>query len=241
MALLDRYRKSGGFIQLLTLLETCGLAKQERFLEIIRNEDARWADAIRSRMLDMDKIYGWNQETLTEVIGTLQDLTIAVALHAASQETRAKIEATFSHSRKRKIDDIFETTSPSPLEISATHMKIIETVRKMAHEGLLRFEKIDPSLMIEEEIEDKLSKMPEPASASDQKSKSTVTDSATAMATTMTTTAVTATEASGDETPNVLEIQSLKKRIAEVSKENATLRHELSVAKAKLDQIKKIA
>jgi len=240
MAMLDRYRKSGGFIQLLTLLETCGPAKQERFLEIIRSEDARWADAIRSRMLDMDKIYGWNQETLAEVIGTLQDLTVVVALRAASQETRAKIEATFSHSRKRKIDDLFEITTPSPQEIAATHMKIIETVRKMAHEGLLRFEKIDPSLMVEEEIEDKLSKMPEP----DQKSKSTATDGAT---TTMITTAMTptmttvATEASGGETSNVFEIQSLKKRIADMSKENATLRHELSVAKAKLDQIKKIA
>jgi regulator of replication initiation timing len=38
-----------------------------------------------------------------------------------------------------------------------------------------------------------------------------------------------------------MEIQALKKRVAELSKENAVLRHELSLARNKLDQIKKIA
>jgi hypothetical protein len=39
----------------------------------------------------------------------------------------------------------------------------------------------------------------------------------------------------------LVELQNLKKRVADLSKENATLRHELSMAKSKLDQIKKIA
>ncbi|HVK61194.1 MAG TPA: hypothetical protein VM432_06570, partial [Bdellovibrionales bacterium] len=44
----------------------------------------------------------------------------------------------------------------------------------------------------------------------------------------------------GGET-RIVEIQTLKKRVAELSKETAVLRHELSIARGKLDQIKKIA
>jgi hypothetical protein len=39
----------------------------------------------------------------------------------------------------------------------------------------------------------------------------------------------------------LMEIQTLKRRVAEMSKENAVLRHELSLVRSKLDQIKKIA
>jgi hypothetical protein len=37
------------------------------------------------------------------------------------------------------------------------------------------------------------------------------------------------------------ELAQLKKKMSELSKENAVLRHELSIARSKLDQIKKIA
>lgn len=241
MAMLDRYRKAGGFVQLLTLLETCGPTKQEKFLEIVRAEDPRWADAIRTKMLDMTRIYSWSDETLAEIMGTLQDLTVAIALHGAEEAVRTRIQATFSHGRKRKIDDLFETNKPSVQEISATHVKIIETVRKMAQDGHIRFEKFDPQLAIEENIEEKLAK---------GTLLQTDLDSASAPGlqivpssdggTTLTEAASSIPESAND--PRLInELQALRKRVTDLGKENAILRHELSVAKTKLEQIKKIA
>ncbi len=237
MSMLDRYKKPGGFVQLLALVETCGQAKQEKFLEIISKEDSHWADAIKQKMLTIDRIYSWRDEQLAEIFGTLQDLTVAVALFAADETLRARINGYFSHGRKRKIEDLFGTTKPSPAEILATHMKIIESVRKMEQDGFLRFEKFDADLEVSEDIEDHLAKK-------------------AAMAPEIVTHAYAGLEVDGFEivrpdTPSspandvsesrVMEIQALKKRVAELSKETAMLRHELSLARSKLDQIRKIA
>ncbi|MCP5916207.1 hypothetical protein NL317_29745, partial [Klebsiella pneumoniae] len=64
----------------------------------------------------------------------------------------------FSHGRKRKIEDLFGASKPSQPEIAATHMKIIESVRKMEQDGFLRFEKFDPELEVSEDIEENLAK-----------------------------------------------------------------------------------
>lgn len=236
MSMLDRYKKPGGFVQLLALVETCGQAKQEKFIEIISKEDAQWSETIKKKMLTIDRIYSWKDEQLTEIFGTLQDLTVAVALYAADDTLKARINGYFSHGRKRKIEDLFGTTKPSPAEITATHMKIIESVRKMEQDGFLRFEKFDPDLEVSEDIEDILAKA---AARAPEMSSSFA-----------------GLEVDGMEIPRsdvvipmqndvsesrLMEIQALKKRVAELSKESAMLRHELSLAKSKLEQIKKIA
>ncbi len=236
MAMLDRYRKSGGFHQLLSLLETCGPTKQEKFLEIIKAEDPRWADALKSKMLDMKRIYSWNDETLAEIVGTLQDLTLAIAIIAGDDATKARLLGFLSHGRKRKIDDLMGSTKPTPGEIATMHMKIIETVRKMALDGFLRFEKFDPSLQIEDKIEEQLAKATTLSTSTTDLFKIDYDGTAPAEAA-----EEPAANNSGDNEARLLELKQLKNKIAEMSKENAVLRHELSIARGKLDQIKKIA
>lgn len=256
MAMLDRYRKPGGFYQLLALLETCGLQKQAKFLEIIRTEDPRWADALRAKMLDIERIFAWNDETLAEIIGTLQDLTLAVVLQAASPTMKEKISRPLTHGRRRKIDDLVGSSKPTPSEVATMHMKVIETVRKMAHDGFLRFEKFDAALAIEDGIEEVLSKSSLNAAAM---AAAGAAPSATGSATP--TTSLFKIEYEGeaphhDEEPTQtreakpevlegatlpLELANLKKKVADLSKENSVLRHELSITKNKLEQIRKIA
>lgn len=239
MAMLDRYRKPGGFLQLLTLLETCGQVKKEKFLEIVHKEDHRWADALRTKILDVDRIYSWSDETLAEVVGTMQDLTVALSLHSVSEDVKVRIHGVLSHGRRRKIEELFEINKPTPQESAANNIKIIETVRRMANEGAIRFEKFDSNLAIPENIEEKLSK----ANLLDEIEITSVSIDPVSSA------EPTATESSGsidaknheNNEARVVELATLKRKVAELAKENATLRHDLNVAKTKLDQIKKIA
>lgn len=239
MGMLDRYRKTGGFAQLLALIETCGPSKQEKFLEIVRSEDPRWADAVRTKMLDIDRIYGWSDETLAEIVGTLQDLTVAIALHGAPDSVKERINKMLTHGRKRKIDDLFGSNNPSPGELAATHIKIIETVRKMAHDGYLRFDKIDPQLYLDDKFEEMLNKpaiaaAPSAASASSSDFKIEYEAGAEPASAETDTSASTNANATA-------ELGTLRKKVTDLSKEVAVLRHELSVARGKLEQIKKIA
>jgi FliG C-terminal domain len=240
MGMIDRYRKPGGFVQLVSLVETCPTSKQEKFMEIIRSEDPRWADLVRTKLLSMDRIYSWKDDVLHEIFGTLQDLTVAVALHAANDSLRPRLMTYFTHGRKRKIEDLFGSQMPSQQEIAATHMKIIETVRKMEQDGSIRFENFDPTMVIDDDIEVMLSKAPMP---NEGKEDSGLHFGGFEVDTGIhhNFEVISSTPADQGAESRVMEIQALKKRVAELSKENAVLRHELSLARNKLDQIKKIA
>jgi hypothetical protein len=274
MSMLDRYRKPGGFIQLLALIETCHQAKQEKLLDVIAQEDRLWSETVRAKMLSIDRIYAWNDQTLAEIFGTLQDLTVAVALCAATPEFKTRITGFFSHGRIRKIEELMTSKGPTPAEIGATHLKIIEAVRKMGSDGFLRFDSIDPGLVISEDIEDDLAHAAALEGTPSLKKTATASQTAPPQAQSQSPTrprvltsyshlsdhmasqvevnggvvvsaAPSASSSAAAHTEQgesrLMEIQGLKKRVAELSKENATLRHELSMARSKLDQIKKIA
>ena len=242
MSMLDRYRKPGGFYQLLCLMETCAPAKKEKFLEIIRSESTTWAEAIKAKMLDISRIYSWKDETLAEIFGTLQDLTIAIALIAGDEKLKTRVYGYMTPSRKRKIEDLIGPKKPSPDEIATMHMKIIETVRKMAHDGYIRFDKVDPDLYFDEKIEESLNKAQTTAATTLTSSKSEFSIEYENSEGAPSADAQEASAPSGENSEaRTAEIIALKKKMADMSKENAVLRHELSVAKNKLEQIKKIA
>src|SRR6185312_10872527 len=90
MGLLLRYQRAGGFVQLLQLIETCGKQKQDTFLNMIESEDPRWAKAVRDKMLTIERIFGWDDNPLSEVFSRLPVLTIATAMHGLSQEQSAR-------------------------------------------------------------------------------------------------------------------------------------------------------
>lgn len=167
MAMLTRYRKSGGFLQLLQLIETCNEAKQEKLLENVRNENARWAQEIVNKMLSIERILSWDANVLSDISTQLQDLTLAVAFHGFSKEQISKFTELFSHTQKRKIEDLQAEKNPTPGEIATAHMKIIEEVRSMITNGEIYIKNIDPDLMIEDDIEEKLEKMPSMSNSSE--------------------------------------------------------------------------
>jgi hypothetical protein len=263
MSMLDRYRRTGGFVQLLKVLETCGEAKQAKFLEIIRSEDALWADAIERKILHFETIFTWNSDAIGEIVGTLQDLTIAIILHGASPEVADKIRATFTHARQRRIDDLCATNKPTPAEILTMELKVVETVRQMGIDGYLRFDKIDPDVAIEDGVEERLlhgkplpherrsgrPKATEPKrghaqnqadpraegeSEGDSESEGPREEPGTGLDFSM-------AAGLGGSPPDSAELAQLRKRVIDLGKENASLRHELATARGKLDQIKKIA
>jgi flagellar motor switch protein FliG len=137
MAMLDRYQKTGGFVQLVSLLETCGQAKQEKFLEIIRAESSFWADALKTKVLSIERIYTWNDETIAEIFGTLQDLTVAVALISGPETLRGRVFAFLSHGRRRKIEDIIGINKPTPGEVAAMPMIMVAKWRWTDHCALI--------------------------------------------------------------------------------------------------------
>ncbi len=156
MGMLDRYKKSGGFLQLVQLVETTLGTKREQILKIIHDENPRWAEQVKTKMLTVEKILGWDDQIVADIMKLMNDLTLSVALMGLGKKYEDKVFEFFDNGRKRRIRDLIEIKNPTSGEIAAAYIKIVEEVRAMLMNGSLRFDKLDLSLQIEQNIEDKL-------------------------------------------------------------------------------------
>ena len=103
MAMVDRYTKSGGFVQILQVIETLGPKKQEQFMNIIKEETPAWSSAIQSKMLTFERITSWNSEALLEIIANVNPLAFVTALKSLNLEKYNLFCEKLSAQEKRKI------------------------------------------------------------------------------------------------------------------------------------------
>lgn len=227
MGMLDRYKKKGGFFQLLQLLETSPATKREQFLGLIGGESPAWEEALRKRILTITRVYSWDGQYLVEIFSRVQPLTLANALHGNPQEQVDQLLGCLPPISKRKITDMMAESAPTAAEKSTCISKMLSEVRGFVSQGIIRLEKVDPELHIPENIEEMLSVNAfatptfdtEPAVKKDSKPNIV-----------------------GDSDPATQqENEFLKRKVNQLASEVNALKHENSVLKDKLSQIKKIA
>ncbi|MGZ3775778.1 MAG: FliG C-terminal domain-containing protein [Pseudobdellovibrionaceae bacterium] len=233
MAMLDRYKKKGGFFQLLQLLETSPTAKREQFLALIAAESPAWEEALRKRMLTINRVYSWEPQFLVEIFSRLSPLTLANALHGNSAEDNEKLLSCLPPISRRRISDQIADSNPIPAEKNTCIAKILSEVRGFALHGILRLDKIDPDLAIPDNIEEMLNVSgfilnPEMENSNDETKTMDLptngSDTAIALKST-------------DQTEN----EFLKRKISQLATEVNSLKNENQILKDKLFQIKKIA
>ncbi|MBL7542887.1 MAG: hypothetical protein JNL11_03680 [Bdellovibrionaceae bacterium] len=248
MGMLDRYKKKGGFVQLLNLLETSSKAKQEQFLTLISQENVNWEMELKKRVLTVDKIIEWPREPLNEIISRIQPLTLAVALRKFEPPKRDEILNVLSQSEKRKILSLIDETTPNAAEIATCLSKIVTEVRGLIQQGIIKLEKFNPDMAVPENIEELINQKTEGHS---------IPTSVDAMSATNSTPTVDGEaevkldfsgannrkEAAKNDKLEALKEENdfLKKKVNQLTQESTTLKIENSVLKNKLDQIKKIA
>lgn len=262
MGMLDRYKKKGGFLQLLQLIETSGKAKQEQFLSLIAQESPVWEDQIRKKILTLDKILTWNSVYLSEIFSRIQPLTLASAFHGLPEDKVSAVLKAISTTDLRKFQMTLQEINPNAAEKATSQMKILSETRALISQGLIKLDRIDSELIVPENIEEKLadgslnvvsngtvkspSHVPERTSNQEHKSyssgkldgKSDVKPEAKVENSTAPK-SDSREEAKADAARE--EIDFLRKKVNQLVNENNLLKHELSVLKNKIDQIKKIA
>jgi hypothetical protein len=236
MSMLDRYKKKGGFIQLLILIETSSKQKQDQFLGLIAQENPLWEEAIKKKTITLDRILNWDSTYLAEIFSRLQPLTIAVAFRNFPPEQIELVLKCFSSTDKRKIQNLISETQPSNGEISTCGMKVISEVRELMKIGVLKMDKIDSELTIPENIEDTLNSKAHTAVTIDKAISDTVSHRKSSSPEPAHT-----DSGSGRSEVSSMELESYKKKVSTLTNEVNHLKSENAVLKSKLEQIKKIA
>lgn len=233
--MLDRYKKKGGFVQLLTLIESSGKTKQDQFLGLIAQENPTWEAAIRQKSLTLDKILSWPAAHLSEVLTRVQPLTLATAISGMPKEKVDVILACLSISDKRKIQTVIDESKATPAEVSTCVMRIITETRGFITGGILKMDKVDPSLVIAENFEEQLNNQsltmsidaPTPVTSGEPGSELVFE---------------LRTEKSDSKSEHSKdEVEFLKRKVNQLVSENTALKQEVAMFRNKLDQIRKIA
>ena len=148
MSILARYKKPGGFIQLLKLIETSQPVKQQKLLEAVEKEDPDWADLIRRKKLTVDMVLDWDKETQTKIYEYMNPRHCATFFKNNGGEDRVLEFREFF--RLEKYNELFDLVehieSLSPAEIFAAENNLLETIRFLEEEKKLILRFIDPSL-----------------------------------------------------------------------------------------------
>lgn len=249
MGMLDRYRKKGGFIQLLNLIETTGKEKAEKFLKMIAEESPVWESEIRKKMISLDRLTGWNQTYLMEVLPHITPNVLGTAIHPFPSEKRAFFLNSLPFKERKQCEEYISTASPSPGEIYSCHVKIINEVRSMVAQGHLKFEKADPDLVIPDGIEESLNSGTPTLSAATmanfespqmdtQMSTPAASNSHHASASPS---PMTMNSASAGSSIATEELTQLRRKVMSLTQENQLLKTQLQTMKEKLDAVRKAA
>jgi hypothetical protein len=240
MKAVDRYKKPGGFLQLVMLVETSGIEKREKFLKIIKEENPKWESEIRRKMLTLDKILRWDPAMIKLILLNTPMITLANALFGIPKDRWHLITDNMNTYEIKKLEFVIEVTTPTTSEISSCIVRIIKEVRNLITHGVIKLETIDPELIIPSDYEEKLEAMALQESL----------ESIGGVAPTPPPKAVPEfpINLGPDINSNVTPLESLNsesavliKKISDLTIENQNLKAEVSQLRDKFEQIKKLA
>lgn len=158
MSTLERYKKKGGFVQILTLIESSEPAKADKFLSIIAQESPIWADAIKQKSLDLTKISSFTEKMISEAFESIPATVLATGLLKEPEAVRNKITSCLSPTLQKKIELAqADNPDPRPGDIIACRLRMIGSCRAAMTDNRIKPSQLPADLRIPEDIETQLS------------------------------------------------------------------------------------
>lgn len=159
MSTLGRFRKPGGFQQLLTLIETCEPAKQKNLMQLIGTEDPGWAHLVKLKVLTFERVMSWPIEILMEITPPLPDHILAYSYKMAEQistpekpSLHEKWLKSIPGIKAREVQELARLQNLSGPDQAACVIKLLQTVRELEAKGHIRFANFDPALEVDPRI-----------------------------------------------------------------------------------------
>ena len=151
MSILARYKKRGGFRQLLELIETSTPEKQSKLLKVIEQEDAEMASQVQAKTLTSEKVLNWKPETLFQILRKMpQQYATIVCKQMPEELYHNVIEHYDLRARKEFEHEMANTKDPLPSEIIAAFGNMFKIIRQLDEDREIILSQIDPSLRIPE-------------------------------------------------------------------------------------------
>lgn len=151
MSVLTRYRRPGGFKQLLQLIETSQPVKQAKLLEVVESEDPVMAERIRQKKITTTMVMSWPVEHLVVILENMHPMHLLCIMQNLDEETFKLYAGAFSPDKYREVKSLLaEEQEITSAQMAAAQTHMLETVRFLDEEKKIDLRYIDPALDISE-------------------------------------------------------------------------------------------
>jgi hypothetical protein len=252
MSLLERYKKSGGFLQLLNLLETCSQQKRDKFLSMIKEENPIWEAALRPRILNIDRVFNWTPAILGEILTRLQSIHIAGLYSTSDKERQNLIMNSLSFSQNNQVKQFLDVQKFTSAEVGVSIEKFLNETRSLIGQGVIKLDKIDPEMEVPKNFEEKLSEIQNQVLSKEISKSSLISLQKKSDSIKVKSEVETGSHSLGSvklvlkdnslvEKETQMEIDRLKEKIHILTQENFVLKNENEILKGMIDRSKKTA
>lgn len=153
MSILARYKKPGGFKQLLQLIETSQPMKQEKLLEVVEKEDPSWAQKIREKKISPEMVLEWEHDHLSLIFENMISQHCSNIFKSMGEEKIKEFSTLLRADKYRELKQLVDDSSePSPSQLAAAYSNMLETVRYLDEEKIIDLRYIDPVLDLGEAV-----------------------------------------------------------------------------------------
>lgn len=152
MSMLNRFRKKGGFHQLLLLLESCDPTKQKNLLSLVAQEDPGWAYLFKVKTITFEKLIGFDDQLWLDLIPHLNHKVIGDFISHLEAKQKSRILILLDYSSQRIVSQMLLEKTPTISQQGTAFIKIVQTVRDLEDKKIINFVHYDPSLVIDQKI-----------------------------------------------------------------------------------------
>lgn len=149
MSTLGRFRKPGGLLQLIRLIETSESEKRKQLLGLIAKEDPGWAHMVQAKTLSFERIMSWPDRILEELLEDLPVNLIVSLIQMGSAEDASKILRCHPRRLEKEIRQKNEDREVDHSEKVLALNKLLLLIRDLQDQGRLSFATFDPGLDID--------------------------------------------------------------------------------------------
>ncbi len=140
MSMLARYRKAGGVMELVKLIEDSAEPKRTSLLEMVRKEDADFAKQVEARFMKFENVKNLPEAIQAEIYAMTPAKFVAISLTGESPEYIKFVEKCLGknfNEYKQEKENLL-SAPPAQGQVEAARRKLISELRKLEASGNIR-------------------------------------------------------------------------------------------------------
>ncbi len=138
--MLARYKKGGGILELVKLVEDSPEPKRSQLLAMVRNEDPEFAARVEARIFNWDKIKELPENVIAEIIAVSPPKFLAISLVGEDPKFVTLAERCLgkNFAEYKSERDNLAAAAPPPQAIESARRKVIAEARKLEANGQIK-------------------------------------------------------------------------------------------------------